>query len=211
MEKHPPTYAVLTGDIVKSTAIHHESLRLLFKDMKQAALRFAGLYPNSVVGGLAVTQGDRWQITLRRHDLAERLTVLMTATARKHGQITRIAIGLGAVDRLVSKHISESTGEAFTLSGHALGELEKSIYKKQYWRVEGKNAHPCRRILIALLGDIASMWTRQQAEAVSLLVLREMPEQIAQSLGIQRSALAKRLASARWRFFEMALNEEDVL
>lgn len=202
-------YAVLSGDIVKSSAFPAEALHRLFQEMKATVRAFAKAHPQSVVGGLAVVQGDRWQILLRRPPLAERMMASMAAVARKHGQTTRIALGIGAVDRLDAKHITESTGEAFTLSGHALDELERLVYKKQYWRIEGAHITPYRKILISILGQIASSWSRAQAEAALLVLKGLTPAQALVELGIQQPAFAKRLTAAQWSFFEATFREAE--
>lgn len=203
------SYAVLSGDIVKSSAFPAEALHRLFQEMKATVRAFAKAHPQSVVGGLAVVQGDRWQILLRRPPLAERMMASMAAVARKHGQTTRIALGIGAVDRLDAKNITESTGEAFTLSGHALDELERLVYKKQYWRIEGAGISPERQILIALLGNISSVWTPLQAEAVLLTITGFQPKDAARRLGIQRPAFVKRLLAAHWSYFDQVLSVSE--
>lgn len=206
-----PTYAVLTGDIVKSTDIPSEALHLLFQEMKESVIAFGRLHRDSVIGKLAVMQGDRWQILLSRPSLAERLMAYMEAVARKHGQITRIALAFGTVDRMDSKHITESTGEAFTLSGHALNELERPIYKKQYWRIEGLRVSSHRKILIQILGNIASSWTQPQAEAVLLVLQGLTTDQALAKLSIKQPAFAKRLSAAQWTYFEMTIREAEAL
>jgi hypothetical protein len=202
-------YAVLTGDIVKSSATPPEALHRLFREMKATVRDFAKARPQSVVGGLVVVQGDRWQVLLRRACLAERLMACMAAVARKQGRTTRIALGIGAVDRLDSKNISESTGEAFTLSGHALDELERLVYKKQYWRIEGANITPHRKILTAILGQIASSWTQGQAEAILFVLQGLTTAQALVNLDIKQPAFAKRLAAAMWAFFETTIREAE--
>jgi len=81
---------------------------------------------------------------------------------------TRIAIGVGRVDRLVETRISESEGEAFVLSGHALDELGQGTpFRGARLAVaspEGSlSAAPA---MAALLDAVVRDWTPKQAWAV---------------------------------------------
>jgi hypothetical protein len=205
------TYAVLTGDIVNSRGMSADKLHYLLQEMKAATSTFKHHHPHSICGGLIVMQGDRWQILLKQPQKAPRIMTLLAASTRKLGHLTRIAVGVGSISRLDTENISESTGEAFTISGHALEKLEKLNYKKRYWSIGGASISRYHKILISILGDTARAWTQAQAEAVELVLRGLTTSEALSRLNIKQPAFAKRLSAAKWQYFDMVIEAFETI
>lgn len=116
---------------------------------------------------------------------------------------TRIAIGVGSADLINRKRVSLSTGEAFTLSGHALDRITS------YFDLTG--ALPDRAGAMArwfpatlhLCSGLVRPWTRRQAEILSIALLQDHAthEDIAKSLQpkVSKQTVSESLAGAGWR------------
>lgn len=202
-------YAVLTGDIVGSTKLAAGELQALFEAIRNSIADVARQVPVRLIGTFSVVQGDRWQLTLSPPRYAARFMVLIAAAARMRGVTTRIALGTGEADHVVAANITESTGEAFTLSGRGLALLETAVYKKHYWIIDGKNISAYQKLLFDFLGSRTAAWTCGQAEAVVLMIQGCSQEKIGDSLHIARQNVGKRLNAAHWSFFRRMIELEE--
>lgn len=204
-------YAVLTGDIVGSTKLAAGELPALFDAIRSCVADVARQVPVRLIGTFCVVQGDRWQLTLSPPRYAARFMVLIAAAARMRSVTTRIALGTGEADRIVIANITESTGEAFTLSGRGLALLETAVYKKHYWIIDGKNISAYQKLLFDFLGIRAAAWTCGQAEAVVLMTQDCSREKIGEELHIARQNVGKRLNAAQWSFFRRMIELEETM
>lgn len=202
-------YAVLTGDIVGSTGLAAGELPGLFESMRERIADAARRFPVQIIGKFSVVQGDRWQLTLSPPRYAVRFMILLAAVSRTRGITTRIALGIGEADRIVAANITESSGEAFTLSGRGLSLLEAAVYRKHYWTVDGKTVSAYQRLLFDFLGIQAAAWTRSQAEAILPAIQGCSQEEIAEDLHIRRQNAGKRLNAAHWNFFHQVMELEE--
>ena len=135
---------------------------------------------------------------------ALRVALYAKALLRSEASVdTRLSIGIGQMDKAGNKPISLATGEAFTLSGHALddmtrhfdftGDLPESAGTLKIW-------FPA---ILRLCSGLVRPWTRRQAEIVSQALLLEKPthEQIAESLRpvVKKQTVTESLTGASWR------------
>lgn len=197
-------YAALTGDIVQSHQLSAERLERTRRLVMRGAAQFSRRQPQALCGAPEVFRGDAWQLLLREPGWALRVALLMHALLLAENDVrTRISIGVGAVDVINRKRISVSTGEAFTLSGHALDHITG------YFDLTG--ALPARAAALAswfpamlhLCSGLARHWTRRQAQIVSRALLMDNPTHaaIARTLRPQvaKQSVSESLAAARWR------------
>src|SRR5690606_36032467 len=119
------TYAVLTGDLVKSR-------RLQSGDLERARQTVLGALDGmpwaGVEGKAEFFRGDSWQALLSRPEQSLRAAIYVRAALRaldlpEARADSRVAIGIGPVARIERGRISLSTGEAFQRSGKALDDL----------------------------------------------------------------------------------------
>jgi len=197
-------FAVLTGDLVASRRLSAGRLERTRACLAAGAAQFRRRQPRALCGMPEVFRGDAWQLLLNEPRWALRLALLIRALLLARNDVrTRVSIGIGAVDAVNRRRISLSTGEAFTLSGHALDHITG------HFDLTGalpERAAPLERWFPAMLhlcSGLVRPWTRRQAEIVSLALLADNPthESIAGSLRprVSKQSVTESLAAARWR------------
>ena len=200
-------YAVLSGDIIKSTALSSSQLeeaRALLNDRVALLDQRTG---HPVIAQPDFYSGDAWQLALRdpKHALRFALFIRESLFAELNVR-TRISIGIGPADRIDTERISLSSGVAFTLSGRKLSEM--SGYTDLTL-----SCGPARTGIQSLLNgwmgvslqhcsDHARGWTHRQAEIVALGLLHpeQTHEQLAQRLQppVKKQSVTSSLSSAHW-------------
>jgi|GEM_PF-197479 len=196
-------YAVLTGDIIRSTTLSPQEL-----DAVRAALITAVNVARRWKRGLVQGQpeffrGDAWQLLLTDPALALRIAIHLRASLLATGLAdTRIAIGLGEVDAVSSERISLSTGQAFALSGKALDRMTRYSNMTIEVPPSAEALSAWLRIVAHLCDALICQWTKRQAELVRAAVQPKEPDTglIARALRprISKQAVAKGLGGANW-------------
>lgn len=210
------TYAVLTGDIAGSSRYDPKELKTVMQNIRKWSEDFSRTCPGLICGKLDVFRGDGWQMLLADWRKAMRVAVFMRAIVKADEKLrpdTRIAIGIGSVDRTTLKleKISESTGEAFQRSGRALKDIRKPFmmaWAKHDWDQEGAGLSD--RFFagaLGLLDEIISRWKPGQAQSVARALVGKQQEQIAKELMISQPVVSKSLNSAGWRGINAFLKE----
>ena len=196
-------YAVLTGDIVKSSRLRPSQLESVRASLIKTAETARGWQRGLVTGKPEFFRGDAWQLLLADAAMAMRVGVFLRASLLAKGLAdTRIAIGLGEVAKVSSSRISLSTGQAFSLSGQALDRMT------QYSNITieiPRSAGPLSNWLPVvghLCDSLISQWTSRQAEIVCAALDPREPdhEEVARVLKptISKQAVAKALSGANW-------------
>lgn len=207
-------YAVLTGDIVDSSKLPDEVRRGIPAAFGRIveSLRGRGL----IVAGTDVDfyRGDGWQIVLQEPREAAAAALLVRAGLRRQplegsSLDTRVAIGIGAVDRLDRERISRSQGAAFELSGRALDALPRG--HRMGFAPLGMTAEldDALQALLALLDAIVERWTDRQAYAVFGALEGSTQSAIGESWEpepISQQAVAQHLDAAAWGAVREALD-----
>lgn len=201
--------AVLTGDIVKSTKLAPQALSAL-REVILTAASDAGRF--GAVDAPATTaeffRGDEWQAAVVDWSEALRAAVFVRATAIAAGGDTRVAIGIGEVERLDRQNVSLSSGEAFTLSGRALDGMKRSQALALAGTPFAPSARPWVDAALRLCDETLSRWTRRQAE-FALRYLREPPAgslaEVAETFGTRPQTISASLTAAGWRAVEHLL------
>jgi hypothetical protein len=202
--------AVLTGDIIGSSQLSAERLNRARAIVLEGARQFNSRSRRSIVGKPEFFRGDAWQLLLKEPRRALRAALYIRALlCSETGVGTRISLGVGHVDVIDRSRISLSTGEAFTLSGHALDQMTG------YFDLSGalpERAGPLVGWFPAILhlsSGLMRHWTRRQAEIVSLALLLDNPthERIAITLSppVSKQTVSESLAGASWRTLLEAL------
>ena len=183
--------AVLTGDLIGSTKLGAARVDVAMDILATAA---------GTIGAWAGTdcaftrfRGDGWQICLSDPKWVLRATLLMVASLRGSGVglATRVAIGIGTVDRISSTNLADAAGQAFVLSGQGLDRMART----KRLAIAGEPDEIWAKAVIDMAEWISTGWTREQAQAV-IPALGLMPwarEQEARAMGITRQAFEARL------------------
>lgn len=187
-----PIHAVLTGDLIASTAAPRERI-----ESAMAALAAAAQEPWLPDLRFTRFRGDGWQMLLPRPGLALRLALWLTAglAARQVGLTTRISIGFGGVDHAGGADLSDAAGVAFLRSGRGLDHMARG----RRWAVSGGSGLPGWTCGYFDLAEWQSArWTAGQAAVVAEWLdpapLRQ--EDRAERLGLTRQAWKSRFDGA---------------
>ena len=200
---HPKLYAVLTGDIVKSSRLSLRQLELV-RSVLAGAVGVVRRWQQGLVKDKPdFFRGDAWQLLLTDPAWALRVGVYLRAALLAKGSAdTRVSIGLGRVDKVSSSRISLSMGEAFTLSGHGLDNMTQ--YSRMTIEIPGV-AGPLSGWLPVvghLCDSLMGQWTPRQAEVVCVALDPSGPDhdRIANLLkpAVSKQAVAKALNGASW-------------
>ena len=190
------TAAVITGDLIGSTGASTSDVDRAMAALSNAAQTISSW--TKVDTRFTRFRGDGWQVFLSEPSLVFRATLLLLAKLRSEGQglMTRLSIAVGPVDRLGKTGLGDAAGTAFTLSGRNLDRMlsfrtfvftdsRSTSEKKDYWKPA----------TLDLAVWQASLWTREQAEAVALAIDMPRPTdaELAERLGISRQAVQSRL------------------
>jgi len=193
----PATHAVCTGDLIGSRRGEPADVDRAMEALEAAAERVG----HWVGADTRFTRfrGDGWQLYLEQpgSSLLALLALIAHLRASGTGLETRIAIGFGRVERRGKSDLSDASGEAFSLSGHALDEMPRGS------RIALAGPGVVVRwhhAIFDLAFWAASRWTPDQAEAVSLALdpERRTQAEIADMLSISRQAVQQRLSGAGW-------------
>lgn len=209
MDGQAARYAVLKGDIVGSTKLSTQGLSSVLNQLRKGVETFSEQYRGAVYGMMDVFSGDSWQLLMPDWRRSPRAALYLRAVVKSEAEIkidTRIAIGWGMVDAdsLKQNRITESTGEAFTRSGHT---LEKMAKHARLAFDGGEAGLPLVRASLALADELAGRWTPKQAQAVALALLGQKQDAIASASGKKQPTVYKALRSAGWRGIETFLEE----
>lgn len=196
-------YAVLTGDVIKSSRLPPDQLESVRSSLISAVDTARGWKRGLVRGKPEFFRGDAWQLLLTDPAMAMRVGIFLRASFLAGGLAdSRIAIGLGEVEKISSGRVSLSTGQAFTIAGKALDNMTR--YSRMTIEVP-KSVGPLSDWLPVvghLCDSLIGQWTRRQAEIVCAAVDPEEPdyEKIGQSLkpAVSKQAVAKGLSGANW-------------
>ena len=196
-------YAVLTGDIIKSSQLSSKQLEAVRSSLLTAVSRVRSWKRGLVRGKPEFFRGDAWQLLLADPALALRVAVFLRASLLAHGLAdSRVAIGLGAVEEISRDSVSLSTGPAFVLSGKALDQMTR--YSNMTIEVPKAAGALSDWLPVAahLCDSLIGQWTRRQAEIVRAAANPSEPEseEIGQSLrpAVSKQAVAKALSGANW-------------
>ncbi|WP_294344721.1 hypothetical protein [Prosthecochloris sp.] len=175
MTESQATYAVLTGDLVKSSRLPSTLSTKAMAWLKASVSIVNTFALGSVYGSMDTFRHDSWQLLLNRPETALRAALFFRTVLRMNSDAdtkydTRIAIGIGEVEYIDSTNISNSRGPAFTLSGKLLDSMKNS---RLTWGTE-HDALPfwstLERTTIPLLDCLVSDWTPTESQAVNCVL-----------------------------------------
>jgi len=202
MDSKNQIIAVITGDVINSTRLAPETIHEFFEKIRQTLDFFDHARNKVMLGRMSIFSGDSWQFAVNEPKYVFRLLSTVTAVAKLDQISIRLSAGVGSFDYINPSNITESAGEAFIISGRGLQKMEKAVYKKRYWHIDGDAISIYQAILFDIMGKKAETWTAAQAEAILLSLQGDNDKKISSSLGIMRQNVGKRLTAAQWNLFQ---------
>jgi len=215
-------YAVLSGDLVKSSRLTADQSRSAMARIRELAKEFESVHQGATIGQVDTFRHDSWQWLLSKPCLSLRAAVFMRAGLRvlsdgKTKFDTRVAIGIGTADSISKRRISDSRGPAFTHSGKILDSMKDR--RLAYASADESNsATDCLASgVVPLLDCIVTDWTPAEARAVHGALMGLTQEQTASKWPVveatgkkpARQAIAKALARAHWTTVESVLKSVE--
>ena len=209
-------YAVLTGDIAKSSRFAGNDRRILLDKLKMAFQKTEQILGSEVIAfPFDIFRGDSFQGVLNEADKALKATVLIRASMRsaytttlKNAVDTRIAVGIGAISHLPDKSSGEGDGEAYRSSGPFLDKMTKHARMTSIvtpWpEINAELNVEC-----AMLDTIIARWTAVQADVVIEYLIGKTQEEMADKFEISQPAVKKRIASANIYQLELLMKRFD--
>lgn len=195
MTLHPSRVAVLTGDLVNSTAAGPGQTDAAIARIRDYAAT-AATWPGNGPDRFTRFRGDGWQFLVPRASLALRAVICLHAALRmvETVPLSRVSIGLGSIVLAGGGGLAAASGSALIASGQALDEIEKT----RLFTIAGDGVTPLHHAVIDLVEDHVQRWTAEQAEASLPFLSPDTPTQrsIAEGLGISTQAVHARLKGA---------------
>lgn len=171
MNNSGKTYAVITGDLIKSSRLSSTESKNAMVRLKKFGEEFGALYPDSIVGRMDTFRHDSWQLLLEQPSLAVRVAIFLRASLKMGADAftkfdSRISIGIGPVELISKRKISDSRGMAFTLSGKGLDELETQNFVFIADEKHRTHLSTIMEGVIPLLDCVVGDWTPTESRAV---------------------------------------------
>lgn len=193
------SHAVLTGDLVRSSSLTSDQSREAMQILKSAATVFSTVYPGAIHGEMDTFRHDSWQLLLNNPVFAFRATLFLRCVLKMKSSAgvkfdTRVAIGLGSVDFVAEKRVSDSRGLAFTLSGRGLDGMKNTHIAFDGAFGETDVLHDVSLVVVPLLDCVVSDWTPVESAAVSAALLGKTQVETLEYLFSKQGAVPSRQA-----------------
>jgi len=210
MSKKNEQYAVLTGDIVKSTELSSNELDEVRQHVTDVAMLVGKWKRGLVKGKLEFFRGDAWQMLATEPAYALRVAVYMRAYLRAKSADTRLAVGIGPIETIVPNRISLSSGPAFVISGHALDEMPGRHHMAVSVDPDDGERPVWLRMAFEVCDSLVDDLSPRQAELIALSLHPDKPthEQIAKMVRpkVDRPVVTKTLLRANARLFDSVIS-----
>lgn len=199
----PPTqFAVLTGDIIRSSRLAPEALDGAMKSLRRGALAMSG-WDGAQPARFERYRGDGWQCLAPSPARALRATLFLRASlcALDRDIETRVSVGIGPGSlALGDDALAAASGPAFEVSGRGLDRMARAQHLTIDWSSPPESA-ALTEAVFALCDEISRLWTSRQAELLlETLSPGEAPQEVLGGRhGISQQAVAKHLrAGGDW-------------
>ncbi|MDY0344331.1 MAG: hypothetical protein RBR28_12215 [Lentimicrobium sp.] len=205
-----PLYAVLTGDIVKSSRMSPADLKRL-PDVLTTIFESIDTIckPADFVTQFSIFRGDGFQV-ICKPACAIKAWLLIRAGLRSAYPAplsktvdSRTGIAVGKVNHL-AKNITESSGEAFNLSGRLLEELKAP--RLTGFASANEQVNREFNIHLLLADDIIRRWTTAQSLLVPLLLQSMSQDRIAQATHTRQPTVTAKVNAMGWNAIEAWTN-----
>jgi len=208
-------YAVLTGDVVNSSALSLEKREGLIGQIRSTYDELQSFFPGALPLPLSVYRGDGWQMLVPAAGKAlaialsfRSLFLFRTALPRKKEKSLdlRLAIGIGGVDFIPADAPQEGDGLAFRCSGRALEEMRAP--QRMAFSFPDSPSEPALAVVVELVDALFMGWTSGQARAVAGRIQGLTQQEIGDTWpdrAVSQQTVGEHLSVARWRTVESAL------
>ncbi len=160
-------YAILTGDLVRSSTVDADRYPLLMQALQQCLAKFC---PAGIATPV-VYRGDGFQLaTLPEHAFNAALQTRLTLISLQSD--ARIAIAVAPAEQLRAD-LNQSTGQAFTLSGQLLDDLQQTRWE---WLDPQQPFSAAEQLLLQLVSVQLQQLTARQAAVLLAYLQQQRPQ-----------------------------------
>lgn len=203
MYKNTRKIAVITGDLVNSTALGHIKIEQAFATLEACAKVQADWYGAPL--HFTRHRGDGWQVILTRPKMALRSVLAFRATLRTKGSEFDSYMGIAEGDVVgdIGPDLNVETADVFTDSGRNL----TTVREKLSWQRIECNIDAIQAVSI-LADDITLGWTPTQAETVLQFMdpnKKHNKTKVSKTLGKSRQAVTQTLSAASFGAIHLVL------
>lgn len=162
------TYAVLTGDVIKSSRLAPEVRQHVMDCIVQTGNRLPEIFAGVEVSGPEVFRGDSWQMLISDARYGLHSAFYLRAVLRSLFLVdTRIGIGVGGLERPPSAAVGSADGPAFRRSGRALDQLRRNETMLCLLEEEPTAINDMLNAGLRFGARWASQWSKVEAFAVA--------------------------------------------
>jgi len=208
---HQKMYAVLTGDLIKSSRLTSTQSKGAMERLKRTADEFSDLYPQSIVGRMDSFRHDSWQLLVDKPVLCLRVALYLRSALKLASDAhikydTRISISIGTVESISRRRISDSRGPAFTLSGKGMDLLNGRYLTFASGDDPSSFVSALGNGIIPMIDCVVADWSPTESRAVYGALKGWTQEEIAHHWPVHektgkkptRQAVGDSLARAHW-------------
>ena len=190
-------YGVITGDIV-----HSRMAPDLWKPHLEEVLNQFGI----VSKDWDIFRGDSFQLILDPSQILQAaISLRIKLICLDASMDARMGMGIGTVQSPSTKVI-ESQGEAFIKSGEAFESLREDVL----WKFKGQSSFfdDTLNLVLSLTNELIIKFSANTAEAVYFSINNPefSQETLGKKIGINQSAISKRLKRGHWLEIHEVLN-----
>ena len=161
-------FAVLTGDVIKSSKLSPHVRRQALSYLNETAVRLPQVFSNLTVIGPEIFRGDSWQMLLSDARLGLHAAFYLRAELRsRFGVDTRIGIGVGGLETLSDQSVGSADGPAFRRSGKALDSLKRNETMLCLLDDQPSAVNDLLQVALRFAARSASQWSKREAFAVA--------------------------------------------
>lgn len=197
------TFAVITGDIVRSASIQIDEREDLLGTLNESFDEINKNLLQNSASTFEIFRGDSFQAVIRKPELSLVVSLLIRArlrseninkTDKKKSWDARLAIGIGSIEFSTGRTI-ESDGQAFLFSGRDLDNM-KNTHNRLRIQTPWDDVNAEMKVSLSFADSVISSWSAYQAEVIYHYLLRnEKQKELAERLKISQPAIHNRLTT----------------
>ncbi len=192
------TYAVITGDIVKSRNIKGNDRKRLIKSLKETFLEINSELLHEKKVHFEIFRCDSFQALIKKTHHSLKICFLLRAKIRSltkgvenQYRDARLSLGIGSVN-YNAERIIESDGEAFRYSGIMLDKMKHN--ERLRIHTHDKEINEELKVECAFADTVVKRWSVKQSEVIYRYLLKnETQYELAKAFNISQPSLRKRL------------------
>jgi hypothetical protein len=203
-------YAIITGDIIRSSKLSPEERQKLLDILKAGSGALRAAFQRDTAPAVDIYRGDAWQMLVPDPAQSLRNGLFYRAYIKAHmGKFrvdTRMAIAVGTLEFVPDAGVSQGHGEAYRLSGRALDAMKPEF--QMHFTAPGKPEEKLLDTIVKLVDALAADWSDRQALAMTGVLQGWTQEKIGklwEKGPISQQSVSSHLKRAGWYGIERAV------